>query len=177
MEKLASKMWEGFRLITITRQHFGLGCFINGTMIQLDEYGTMKSIEELNEYDVVYNPDLNKTFSIKVMTMGPEQDGYIYQFITNDSLSVSVTKTHPMKICNPSNVVCENIAAAEVQEGSITETVNGYQEIVKINKSRADGVMVYNLWLDMNEDRSDIERTIIANGIHTFDLKVQSMNE
>eukprot|EP01083_Nonionella_stella_P033480 91648_1 len=178
VEKLASQMWEGFGLITVTRQHFGLGCFVNGTMVQLDEFGTMKRIEELNEYDMIYNPDLNATFKIKIITVGPEE-GFIYEFMTRDALTVSVTKTHPMKVCNGKGVKmeCENIAASQVGVGNMTKTMNGYQDIIKINKVPANGAIVYNVWLDLDDDTPIIERTIIANGIHTFDLKAQAMNE
>eukprot|EP01083_Nonionella_stella_P287939 980142_1 len=70
VEELASKMWEGFGLITVTRQHFGLGCFVNGTLIQTDAIGNVKKIEDLNEYDMIYNPDINEEMKMKVITMG-----------------------------------------------------------------------------------------------------------
>jgi len=177
VEELASRMWEGFGLITITRQHFGLGCFVNGTLIQLDAIGNVKKIEDLNEFDMIYNPDLNVTMKMKVLTMGPEEDGAIYQFITNDGFTVSVTKTHPMKICNANNYECENVAASDVYRGDITQTINGYQEIIKINKIPANNVTVYNLMLDLERNIPITQRTIVANNIYTLDLYAQAMNE
>ena len=79
-----------------------------------------------------------------------------------------------MKICNNE---CKNIAASDVDEGDITQTINGYQEIIQINKIPANNVTVYNLMLDLEKNTPIIHRTIIANNIHTFDLYAQSMNE
>eukprot|EP00485_Elphidium_margaritaceum_P007768 CAMPEP_0202703890 /NCGR_PEP_ID=MMETSP1385-20130828/16681_1 /ASSEMBLY_ACC=CAM_ASM_000861 /TAXON_ID=933848 /ORGANISM="Elphidium margaritaceum" /LENGTH=358 /DNA_ID=CAMNT_0049361811 /DNA_START=33 /DNA_END=1109 /DNA_ORIENTATION=- len=175
VEQLASKMWEGFGLITVTRQHFGLGCFVEGTLIQVDEHGNVKPIETLNEHDTIWNPDLAQAMKIRVLTIGPE-DGFIYKFVTNESLSVSVTKTHPMKICDEQ---CGNMAAADVLVGDLTQTVYGLQEIVAIDKVQASNATVYNIMLDMNADNSSAhhQRSMVANHIHTFDLYVQAMNE
>eukprot|EP01083_Nonionella_stella_P042356 114444_1 len=110
--------------------------------------------------------------------MGPEEKGYIYQFITNDGFKVSVTKTHPMKICiNNKGMECQNIAASDVYTGDITQTINGYQEIIEIKKIHANNVMVYNLMLDLDENIPINQRTIIGNNIHSLDLYAQKMNE
>eukprot|EP01083_Nonionella_stella_P087667 243947_1 len=178
IDDTAANMWLGFGLIPITRSKFGLGCFVKDTLIQVDAFGTVKRIQDLNASDTIFNPDLSQTFKMLFFTQGPET-GMLYQIVTSDSFQVTVTKTHPMKICHGEgqSMECENIAASNVFEGNWTQTSNGYQTIVKINQIPAHNVTVYNAWLDMLPNQPMIKRSIIANGIHTLDLYAQSINE
>ena len=215
MEKWVGQMWEGFGLITVTRHHFGLGCFLYNTSIAVSSNDSnyydfkfngnelyLKKIEELDENDFIYNPELNEFMKIKIITQGPE-NGNLYEFITNDNLSVTVTKTHPMLVCNEADndnndnnnnnnntsgddidgirMKCDNVAASKVSIGDLTKTIHGFQKVVKINKRAANNDMVYNIMLDMYPRNktlnSVIKRGIIANGIFTLDLYAQGMNE
>ena len=159
----------------IKRERLGWGCFIEGTQIQINKDGTLINVEQLNNNDYVYSPILDKQVKIRNITEGLET-GYMYEFITMDSMSVIVTATHPMKMCG-TTVLCDahcdyNVAAENVQAGDWTLTENGYQQICSIRKILVDGVMVYNFVVDDEEAL----HTVMANGIHTFDLMKQKQH-
>ena len=92
-----AKTFDGYLVATldrmgISREKFIAGCFIEGTPIQIDRYGNIKNIEQFRTGDYVYVPSLDGKFP--VIPIYGNETGFMYQFVTNDSLSITVTKTH-----------------------------------------------------------------------------------
>jgi len=175
VEELASKMWEGFGLITITRQHFGLGCFAEGTLIQIDEFGTVVPVESLNRNgSMVFNPAMNEAMRVKVFTMGPEDDD-VFTIVTASGYVLTVTDSHPIWMCSRDR--CNMVRADVLSTGDFVETVNGLEKVMDITSKPGAGMVVYNVMLDMDADEQMMNRVLIANNITTGDLMVQSSLE
>ncbi len=98
--------------------------------------------------------------------------------MTKDLLTVTVTETHPMKICAEINNVfdCNNIAAQNISRGNWTQTINGYQQIISVQKMKVQNVMVYNFMLDVVDNTQITSRAVIANGIYSLDLFAQQQH-
>jgi len=162
---------------TITRQEFGLGCFMQGTKIQVDEHGTTVNVEELKDGDYVYSPALGELVKIKVLFLYGEETGNMYEITTHDGFSVVVTETHPMKICrNGDDDVFDcrhNIAAKDVLPGNWTVTLNGYAQIESVEAISVENALVYNFMLDVADDVLVTFRDVMANGIVSLDLEAQ----
>eukprot|EP01084_Bolivina_argentea_P284022 486616_1 len=159
---------------SITRAEFGLGCFLKGTKIQIDKDGNTVNIEDLIDGDYVYSPTLNRLIKIKILFLYGEETGTMYEITTKGSLSVIVTETHPMKICN--NNVCNNIAAKDIFVGNWTQTINGNQEIISVEEISVENALVYNFMLDIDGNTLVTFRDVIANGIISLDLEAQKQH-
>merc|ERR1719336_2082259 len=113
----------------LTRAEFGLGCFMEGTLIQIDAQGNTVPVEQLKNGDFVFHPLWERQVRIKTVIYGDES-GVMYKIHSNDSKSVVVTETHPMVLCDAVNgvvIACgHNIAAKNVATGNWTQSVNGY---------------------------------------------------
>eukprot|EP01084_Bolivina_argentea_P287759 493777_1 len=165
---------------TITRSEFGLGCFLEGTKIQIDKDGNTVNVEDLKDGDFVYSKSLDRVVPIKILFSYGEETGTMYE-ITTGSFSVVVTKTHPMKLCRRAGAArgfdCdENIAAEGIHPGNWTQTVKGYQKIVSVEKISVDKALVYNFMLDVDGEVLVTRRDIIADGIVTLDLEAQKQH-
>ena len=166
------------------------GCFVEGTGIAVgagDEDGEFifVNVEELQSGEYVYNPFLKENMKIRRWIYGYET-GIIYNVTTSDGLSVVVTETHPMIICheNESDIImsvsganCMNIPAKDVFAGNTTMTMNGKQEIIKIDQIEVKDAVVYNfMYVDGEEELPVMYRGVNANGIYTLDLYAQSLH-
>ena len=177
VEELASNMWKGFGLPgMVTRSFFGLGCFAEGTQIQIDEFGNMVNVETLNRTDsVVFNHALNMTAKVMLFTVGPEDED-VFEIVTVNGRTVTVTKSHPMRVCAV-GMNCEWIRADEVKLADTVMTIYGLEKVVDIVRRPGSGMMVYNVMMALDQDVSLVDRTIVANGMITGDLLVQSTLE
>ena len=160
----------------------GLGCFLQGTNIWIDEFGDYVNVEQLENGFYVYNPVLNKNIKINSV-IGGYETGFVYNITTDNLLSVVVTQTHPMMIATGFNKSINiNVAAKDVGVGNYTWTVEGIDKIISVEKIRVQNIAVYNFMFDesemgKNEIKHTISRAVIANGIYTLDLKAQICHE
>jgi hypothetical protein len=158
------------------RNLLGLGCFPEGTMIQIDKAGNVAPIETLLGGASIWNPDLGKEVLLRFRVIGYE-NGTLYTFTLNDGLTVRVTETHPMKVLSNSTFssnIWVNVAAKDVAEGSWMVTVNGKQQVTKITTLEVVDLLVYNLEYALDEDvHADNQRSLIADGVHTYDFAAQ----
>ena len=156
------------------RAFFQLGCFIEGTEIQRDGYGNTIKVEYIKEGMYIWNPELNAKLRIRKSLAGIE-NGLIYKFKLSDGLEITVTDTHPMKILKEGEYI--NVAAKNVSMGDVTESINSKQIIVGIEQIQSKGQMVYNFEFDLPDHFPINKRTVIADGIHTFDYLAQTENK
>eukprot|EP01084_Bolivina_argentea_P118715 210579_1 len=159
----------------ISRARLRMGCYIEGTQIQVDEFGNTMYIEDFRTGDYVYSPLLEDRFP--AIPIHGYETGYMYEFITEDHFSLTVTQYHAMYIVDNNQEY--NIAAEDVVKGNSTLTAASgeYQKFVEIRKIPVDNIRVFNLLILVPVDIPITSRSIIADGIVTLDFKGQQVHE
>jgi len=164
-------IWDKLAGAPLTRQALGLGCWPAGTRIQLNKSGKTILVEDVNSNTFIWNPVLNEEIEVRTPLPSPE-NGFLWKFTTNDSLSVRVTETHAMRVYD--SIGWKNVAAKNVVKGDYMETINGVSQVVMIEKIPVSNVPVYNfLYKTAPEDIPVHQRVVISDGIYTLDLHAQ----
>jgi len=169
-------IFEFFATQPESRKHFGLGCFVEGTLITIDEVGNRLPVEKIFKGRSIWNPWLKRYVPIIRTVAGPET-GCIYKILLSDGTAVTVTESHPMKVRENKNESWDNIAAKNIKIGDIMETINGIQSVVGIESFAGEGRIVHNLQYDLPEDVPVFYRSIISDGVHTLDLFAQKQHQ
>jgi len=156
------------------RSLLGLGCFPAGTMIQINKAGEAVPIESLRKGQKIWNPDLQKEVPLAFTVVGNET-GTLFVFTTTGGLSVNVTETHPMKVLVPP-FGWANVAAKNVPQRALVETVNGIQQVHSITKLSVVDILVYNMEYALGADVPLNQRSVVANGVQTLDFVLSLLN-
>lgn len=143
------------------------GCLTGDTLITLGDGVSEKRIDELTEFDSVYNPIKKRAYPLRKMTFGPEKKPLIRLYWA-DSF-INATSNHPF--ISETGVV----TAASLKAGDRIAVSDGsWQTLDEVTTIAPEGELpiVWNLEIEAPDEDKDAH-FIIANGINTGDLVIQ----
>ena len=145
-------------------------CFIAGSKVLMAD-GTQKNIEEVKSGDRVVSYDVqNKKFyntNVKKLFKHTIKDAY-YEIVLRDGTKINPTNNHPILTDEGFKTILIWDKYPELKVGDKVQTINGYSEIVSIDKIKVSKrTPVFNIDVrDDNEtDDDDTNDNYIINGV------------
>ncbi|RYZ57600.1 MAG: hypothetical protein EOP07_09490 [Proteobacteria bacterium] len=144
------------------------GCLTGDSKILLGDNKTEKRIDELNEWDRVWNPVLKKSFAVRKYTQGPELKPLIR--ISVGDRSIDATSEHPFVTDHGLRTASQLLPGDRMRlHGDRWENVKAVESIPVPEVAP----IVWNLELEgPNDDLNS--HYVVANGIVTGDLLIQN---
>ena len=145
-------------------------CFVAGTKVLTSIDGVTKNIENITigEKVVSYNVKTGENYLTEVKRLIVKEDTTDIAEVTfNNGTTVVMNAYHPLYCKNGFKSITKFNNYEELVVGDIVKTVDGWTEVININRYESEPIVTYNLDVrDIGEDPdTDTNDTWYANGI------------